>query len=117
MEFIDMQNKIKELEQKISKLESQLQEKNHTISDIEKNMTSQYVENWTTTDIDGKKGEFSGNMYWIKGEGLLFYKNGTHFDGSWDSCGEFIDGQLVRNSDLEVIAKWEQGVEIEAEEA
>jgi hypothetical protein len=112
MEFIDTHNKIKKLERKIIELESQLQEKCIMISDIEQNMTSQYVENWTITDTDGEKGEFSGNMYWIKGEGLIFYKNGTHFEGSWDSTGEIIDGELIRNSNSEVISKWECGVEI-----
>jgi len=76
-------------------------------------MKSQYVENWTVTDSYGEKGEFSGNIYWIKGEGTIFYKNNTIFEGDWDSTGEINDGELRGMHSDEVLAKWECGIEMD----
>ena len=78
-ELAQAKNKIKELEEKIKCLECDIKDKTETISAIEKNMSSQYVENWTCSDINGKRGEFSGNMYWIKGEGMIFNKKQNNF--------------------------------------
>jgi len=122
-DLLEAKEQIKQLENQITDLKKQLTEskwnlieKESTISQIEKNMASQYVEDWTCTDIDGKAGRFSGNMYWIKGEGMLYYKNGTHFEGSWDSEGEIIDGELISNRNLEVLEKWDCGALIGGED-
>jgi hypothetical protein len=115
-ELLDARNKIKELEEKIRSLEYNIKEKNETISDIEKNMTSQYVEDWTVTDNYFGKGRFSGNMYWILGEGMVIYENKTIFEGSWDSTGEITEGELRRTHSDKVLAKWEDGEEIDLDE-
>jgi len=115
-ELADARQKIKELEDKIRWLECDIKEKEETISAIESNMENCYVENWTITDSDGKKGEFSGNIYWIKGEGIVFYKNNTIFEGGWDSTGEITDGELRGTHSDEIIAKWECGEEIDLDE-
>jgi hypothetical protein len=112
----DATNKIKELEAKIEYLTVELKEKQDTINAIEENMESFYVENWTITDSNGKKGSFSGNIYWIKGSGLLYYKNGTYFEGDWDSIGEINYGELRRTYTDDVITKWIDGEEVEDEE-
>jgi hypothetical protein len=111
--LIQAQNKIKQLEEKVAILESEILEKQSHIESIESNMKSQYVEDWTMTDSDGKKGSFSGNMYWIKGEGMIFYKNNTIFEGNWDSTGEINYGELRETYSDEVLAKWECGIEID----
>ena len=103
---------IQELEKKIKLLEIDIAEKNSKISDIENNMKSFYVENWKTTDSDGVKGEFSGNIYWVKGEGTIFYKNRTHFEGDWNSTGEIENGELFDYSG-KIIEKWVDGELIE----
>jgi hypothetical protein len=115
--------KIKELEEKIAGLEKQLADKQCelddeklTISAMEKNMECLYVENWTTTDSNGKKGEFSGNILWRKGTGMCWYKNGTYIEGEWDSTGEITEGELRHTYSDEVITKWEYGEEIDQEE-
>lgn len=115
-EIIEARNKIKELEEKIKWLETDNKDKMETISIMEKNMERLYVENWTVTDSDGKKGVFSGNVYWIKGDGTLFYKNNTIFEGSWDSTGEIIDGELRGTHTDELISKWIDGDEVDLEE-
>jgi hypothetical protein len=109
-------NKIKELEEKIKCLECDIKDKSETISGIENNMSSQYVENWTCTDMNGKRGEFSGNMYWIKGEGMIFNKNKTIFEGSWDSTGEIIEGELRGIYSNELLSKWENGEEVDLDD-
>lgn len=111
-ELVEARNKIKELEEKIRSLECDIKEKDETISAIEENMTSQYVEDWTVTDNYYGKGRFSGNMYWIKGEGMVFYQDNTLFEGSWDSSGEITDGELRETYSDELLAKWEHGEEI-----
>jgi hypothetical protein len=111
-ELIEAKNKIKELEEKIKYLECDIKDEKETISAIEKNMDSFYVENWTVVDSNGKKGSFSGNIYWIKGSGLLYYKNGTYFEGDWDSIGEINYGELRRTYTDDVITKWENGEEV-----
>ena len=115
-ELTEAKNKIKELEEEIKLLKCELDEKTKTLKDIEYNMSSTYVENWTVSDNNGKKGEFSGNMYWIKGEGMVFYKNKTILEGSWDSTGEVIDGELRGTYNNELIRKWENGLEVDLEE-
>ena len=115
-ELEDAKNKIKELEQKIAMLEAEVKDEKCTISAIEENMESFYVENWTVTDSRGKKGSFSGNVYWIKGSGLLYYKDGTCFEGDWDSIGEINYGELRRTYTDEVITKWEGGEEVYEDE-
>jgi len=115
-ELAEARNKIKELEEKIRSLECDIEEKDETISAIEQNMTSQYVEDWTVTDNYYGKGRFSGNMYWIKGEGMVFYQDKTMFEGSWDSSGEITDGELREIYSHELLAKWEHGEEVELNE-
>ena len=115
-ELTEAKNKIKELEEEIKLLKCELDEKTKTLNAIEFNMSNTYVENWTVSDNNGKKGEFSGNMYWIKGEGMVFYKNKTILEGSWDSNGEVIDGELRGTYNNELIRKWENGVEVDLEE-
>jgi len=115
-ELLEARNKIKELEEKIRSLEYNIKEKNETISDIEKNMTSQYVEDWTVTDDYSGKGRFSGNMYWILGEGMVFYENNTIFEGSWNSTGEITEGELRGTHSDELLAKWEDGEEIDLDD-
>lgn len=114
--MVELKNKIKELEEKVAVLESELKDKEYEISAIEKNMDSFYVENWTVVDSNGKKGCFSGNIYWIKGTGLLYYKDGTCFEGDWDSIGEINYGELRRTYTDEVITKWENGIEVYEDE-
>ena len=116
IEIVDPKNKIKELEEKIKWLESEVKEKTETISVIENNMEQFYVENWIVSDQDGEKGEFSGNIYWIKGEGTMFYKDNKMFEGSWDSKGEIIDGELRGTYSDELLAKWEDGEEVDLDE-
>jgi len=111
--LIQARNKIKQLEEKVTILEREVLEKQCHIASIESNMKSQYVENWTVTDSYGEKGEFSGNIYWIKGEGTIFYKNNTIFEGDWDSTGEINDGELRGMYSHEVLTKWENGVEMD----
>jgi hypothetical protein len=111
--LIQAQNKIKQLEEKVAIVEREVLEKQCHIASIESNMKSQYVENWNVTDIDGEKGEFSGNIYWIKGEGTIFYKNNTIFEGDWNSTGEINDGELRGMYSDEVLAKWECGIEMD----
>jgi hypothetical protein len=113
-ELANARNKIKELEEKIKWLECDIKENKETISAIEMNMTSQYVEDWTVTDNNGK-GRFSGNMYWIKGGGMVFYENNTIFQGDWDSTGEITEGELRGTHSDELLAKWEDGEEIDLE--
>jgi hypothetical protein len=109
-------NKIKELEEKIRCLECDIKDEKETISAIEKNMESFYVENWTVADSNGKKGRFSGNIYYIKGSGLLYYNDGTYFEGDWDSIGEISYGELRRTYTDDIITKWEDGEEVDEEE-
>jgi hypothetical protein len=78
-------------------------------------MKSQYVENWTFIDADGKKGDFSGNMCWIKCSGLIFYKDGTMFEGDWDSTGEIVDGELRYTYSDDLITKWVDGEEVDSD--
>lgn len=114
-ELIEAKNKIRELEERIRWLEAEVKDKEELISAIQNNMTRQYVEDWEVTDNDGKRGNFCGVMYWIKGDGTVYYKNKTHFEGMWDSTGEIMDGKLFdRNGEL--IAEWEDGEEIEEED-
>lgn len=107
----DANHKIKLLEEKVASLEKQLDETKRELAgqlySIERNMTHQYVEDWTVTDEDGKKGSFCGIMYWIKGEGSIYYNDKTHFEGNWDSAGEIIDGKLF-DYNCDVIAEWEK---------
>jgi len=110
IELIDAKNKIKELEKKIADLTYQLE---YTIKE---NMNSQYVEDWTFIDTDGKKGDFSGIISWIKCSGLIFYKDGTKFEGDWDSSGEINDGELRNTHSNELITRWVDGVEVDEEE-
>ena len=114
-ELIEAKNKIKELDEKIKWLECEIKEKTETISAIEDNMETLYVENWTVTDKNGK-GEFSGNICWIKGGGIVFYKNNTIFEGSWDSTGEITEGELRGTYSDEILTKWEYGEEIDLED-
>jgi uncharacterized FAD-dependent dehydrogenase len=111
-ELDEAKNKIKELEQKIAILEAKVKDEQNAVKEIEENMKSFYVENWTVTDSCGKKGTFSGNIYWIKGSGSLYYKNGTYFEGDWDSIGEINYGELRRTYTDDVITKWEGGEEV-----
>jgi len=104
-------NKIKNLEEKITILERNLSEKECTISEIENNMKRQYVDGWIVTDSEGIKGNFSGNIYWIKGDGILHYKNGNIFEGDWDSIGEIVDGTLS-NRKGEILRKWDDYEEL-----
>jgi hypothetical protein len=115
-ELVEARNKIKELEQHIRYLECDIEEKKETIAAIENNMSNQYVENWTVTDSNGQKGEFSGTMCWIKGDGIIIYKNNTIFEGSWDSTGEIIDGELRGTYSDELLTKWEDGEELDLKE-
>jgi hypothetical protein len=115
-ELREANNKIKELEEKIRFLECDIKEEKETISAIEKNMENFYVENWTITDSNGKKGRFSGNICWIKGSGLLYYNDGTYFEGDWDSIGEISYGELRRTYTDDIITKWEDGEEVDEEE-
>jgi hypothetical protein len=115
-ELVKAMEQIKQLEEKINRLEHEVKEKDNTISAIEKNMERLYVENWTVKDKDGKEGTFSGNVYWIKGGGIVFYKNSTIFEGDWDSTGEITDGELRETYGDYVIAKWEAGEEIELDD-
>jgi len=115
VELFEAKTKIKTLENKIVALEMQVKEKVREIDAIEKNMTRQYVEDWSVTDSDGKKGAFCGNIYWIKGGGILYYNNKTHFEGDWGSTGEITNGILFDYYG-DTIAEWEDGVEIEEEE-
>jgi hypothetical protein len=114
--IVEQNNKILELSQKIASLEKEVKEKQDTIEAIEANMECFYVENWKTTDSNGKKGEFSGNICWIKGSGMIYYKNGTYYEGDWDSTGEFGYGELRGTHSDVLITKWEGGVEVEEEE-
>lgn len=109
-ELAEARNKIKELEEKIRSLECD------TISAIEENMTSQYVEDWTVTDNYYGKGSFSGNIYWILGEGMVFYEDNTTFEGSWDSSGEITSGELRGTHSDKLLAKWQDGEEIDLNE-
>ena len=111
-EFLEAKSKIKTLEDKIVALEMQVKEKVCEIDAIEKNMTRQYVEDWSVTDSDGKKGAFCGNIYWIKGGGTLYYNNKTHFEGDWDSTGKIVDGELFDCHD-NLVTKWVDGVEFD----
>ena len=115
-ELTEAKNKIKELEEEIKLLKCDLDEQTETIKAIEQNMENFYVENWTVTDSNGKKGRFSGNICWIKGGGVLYYNNGTYFEGVWDSIGEINYGELRRTYTDEIITKWEDGEEIDLEE-
>ena len=115
-ELDEAKNKIKELEQKIATLEAEVKDERCTISAIEENMESFYVENWTVTDSRGKKGSFSGNVYWIKGSGLLYYKDGMYFEGDWDSIGEINYGELRHTYTDDIITKWEGGEEVYEDE-
>jgi len=112
-------NQIKLLEEKVAALEKQLDETKYILGghlySIERNMTRQYVEDWTVTDEDGKKGNFCGIMYWIKGEGSIYYNDKTHFEGNWDSAGEIIDGKLF-DRNYELLSEWIDGVEVESDE-
>jgi len=114
LELTEAKNKIKDLEIKITDLTQQLLEKQYEIIYIEENMVTQYVDGWTVKDSYGEKGEFHGNIYWIKGEGILYYKNRTRFEGDWDSSGKIKNGELS-NCNGDVITKWEDGVELEVE--
>jgi hypothetical protein len=113
MELIEARNKIKQFEEKILNLTHELEEKKDTIKAIEDNMKRLYVENWTVTDSFGKKGEFSGNVYWVKGSGMLFYKDGTIFEGCWESTGEILHGELCNTYSGDLIKKWDCGEEVE----
>jgi hypothetical protein len=109
-----LENKIKQLEEIIVQLEKQIEEKNCEIKDkkeyisaIENNMTREYVEGWV---IDGET--YYGSIYWVKGEGELYCKDKTKFDGTWDSNGDFTDGKLLDPYD-NVLEQWEDGEFIE----
>jgi hypothetical protein len=115
-ELDEAKNLIKQLEEKIRLLECDIKEHKETISAIEDNMESCYVENWTVTDSDGKKGEFYGNIRFVKGCGTLYYKDKTYFEGDWDSTGEINCGELRRTHTDELLAKWEDGEEIDLED-
>ena len=115
-------HEVKVLEEKVALLEKQLaakqgelEESQDAIKSIENNLTRQYVEDWDVTDADGKKGNFCGGIYWMKGDGSLYYKDKSHFEGQWDSMGEIIEGKL-HDCHGEVIAEWENGEEIIEEE-
>jgi hypothetical protein len=111
-ELSSEKNKIKELEEKVRWLEIELHNKEKTILAIEKNMEVLYVENWTVKD----RGTFSGNVYWIKGGGILFNNDGTRFEGDWDSTGKITDGELYITHSGELVARWENGEEIASED-
>ena len=120
--LVEAKNKLKQLEEKNAKLEAQVEdlksqvedlkhqvaEKDRVIADIEANMTRDYVEQWTTDE-----GEFTGGIYWVKGEGTMYYKNKTYFEGSWSSTGEIIEGLLCDARNRNVIERWENGEIVE----
>ena len=110
-----LEKKIEDLTKQLQKTQLELEEKITTISAIENNLTSQYVEEWVVTDNNGKKASFGGIIYWMKGEGSIFYKDKSHFEGDWDSMGEIIDGKLF-DYNYNVISEWKNGEEIEEEE-
>lgn len=115
-ELVEARNKIKELEEKIRSLECDIKEKEETISAIEENMTIQYVEDWTVKDNYYGKGRFSGYVYWILGEGMVFYEDNTTFEGSWDFSGEITEGELRGTHSDKLLAKWQHGEEIDLNE-
>jgi hypothetical protein len=113
--LVEAKNKLKQLEEKNAKLEtqvedlkSQVEDLKDQVADIETNMTRDYVEGWTTDE-----GEFTGGIYWVKGEGTMYYKNKTYFEGSWSSNGEIIEGLLCDARNRNVIERWEDGELIE----
>ena len=115
--LLEAKNKLKQLEEKNAKLEAQVvdlkkqvAEKDRVFADIETNLTRDYVEEWTTDD-----GEFTGGIYWMKGEGTLYYKNKTYFEGSWNSAGEIIEGLLCDCRNRNVIERWEDGELVEGD--
>ena len=89
-----------------------IEEKTEEISAIKDNMESFYVENWTVTDSNGKKGEFSGNINWVKGSGIIYYKDKTYFEGCWYDTGEIDSGELRHTHTDALIKKWEDGEEV-----
>jgi hypothetical protein len=111
-ELSSEKNKIKELKEKVRWLEIELHNKEKTILAIEKNMERLYVENWTVKD----RGTFSGNVYWIKGGGILFNNDGTRFEGDWDSTGKITDGELYITHSGERVSRWENGEEVASED-
>ena len=69
MELIETKNKVKQLEQEIAFLKSDLQEKLQFISNIEYNLGEHHawVDNWT----DSEGNEFTGSIYWTKKRGFF----------------------------------------------
>ena len=113
-ELTEAKAQIKRLEEKVALLEKQLTENQrviedqaHEISCIEENMKREYVEGWKSHD-----GEFTGGMYWVKGEGVLRCDDGMYFDGQWNSAGVFTDGEVL-DWHNNVLEKLVDGVNIE----
>lgn len=115
-ELAEAKNLIKQLEEKIRWLECDIKGKTEMIDEIKNNMSCEYVENWSFTDSNGKKGRFSGNMNWIKSSGMVFYEDKTIFEGGWYYNGDIDYGELRGIYNDKLIAKWEDGDEIEPEE-
>lgn len=113
--IILLEKKIADLTKQLQETQMELNEKKSIISAIEDNLTGQCVEEWEVTDNTGKKGNFYGRIYWIKGDGIIYYEDQSHFEGDWDSMGEIINGKLI-DCKYDVIAKWENGEEIEHED-
>jgi len=104
----DLKSQVEDFKSQVKDLESQVEDFKSQVADIEANMTRDYVEEWTTDE-----GEFTGGIYWVKGEGTMYYKNKTYFEGSWSSAGEIIEGLLCDARNRNVIERWEDGELVE----
>ncbi|MCX8482948.1 MAG: hypothetical protein ORN50_05155, partial [Crocinitomicaceae bacterium] len=95
MELIETKNKVKQLEQEIAFLNSDLQEKLQFISNIEYNLGEHHawVDNWK----DSEGNEFTGSIYWTKKEGSSKQGYATYFEGEWDLAGDIVQGELTHN--------------------
>jgi len=111
-QLAEAQNKVKELEEKIFRLENEVRDKNDTIFNVEFNLEQHtaWVDNWT--DADGY--EFTGRIYWTKRAGSLKQGYASYFEGEWNVEGNIVEGELTEYG--EVVEKWEDGELIEEEE-